>query len=271
MSAADARVECDDPATRRIRENTPCLRVVSAHHPGMRRILALLTLLLPGCGLLPRATPVPVTSLESGKADGREMVVFLPGRWSQPEEFEREKFFQIASNRWPEARLVAPDLHLGYYRNRTIARRLHEDVILPARRSGVRTVRIVGISMGGLGALIYHAEYPGQVDELILLSPFLGEEEALQEIEAAGGLKNWQPGPLAENDFSRKLWLNLQENGLQQGRRPKVLLGCGSEDRLAASNRLFAREFLRPADQEWIPGGHDWPIWRPLFERLVTK
>lgn len=235
----------------------------------MQRILALISLiLLPSCAFLPRATPSPVPTLTGGAAKGRELIVFLPGRWSRVEEFEREGFFEIARKRWPQACLVAPDLHLGYYKNQSIARRLHEDVILPARRSGVTQVRIVGISMGGLGALIYDVEYPGNADELILLSPFVGEEEALQEIEAAGTLQNWQPGTIAERDFTRKLWLRLRENrlsGKEKSPTP-ILLGCGTEDRLAPSNRLFAKEFLKPEAQTWIPGNHDWPTWRLLFE-----
>ena len=214
---------------------------------------------------------MPVMTLERGKTDGSDLIVLLPGRWSRVEEFEREGFFEIARKRWPDARVVAPDLHLGYYQNRSVARRLHEDVVLPARRAGVKTLRIVGISMGGLGALIYDAEYPQQVDELILLSPFLGEEVALKEIESAGGVKNWRPGPVADDDFSRKLWLRLRTNWQQRGNRPLVRLGCGREDRLASSNRLFAREFLKPGEQEWITGDHDWPTWRPLFESLLRK
>lgn len=227
--------------------------------------------MLPSCGLLPRATPTPVPTLANGSASGAELVVFLPGRWSRVEEFEREGFFEIARKRWPDARLVAADLHLGYYKNQSMARRLHEDVILPARRSGVKRVRLVGVSMGGLGALVYDAEYAGQADELILLSPFVGEEDALREIEASGDLMKWRPEPPAKSDFSRKLWLKLRENRLVEGGATKVLLGCGNEDKLAASNRLFAREFLGSNEQEWIPGGHDWPTWRLLFESLIRK
>ena len=238
----------------------------------MKRFLLLFLAMLPSCALLPRATPVPgAERIRAAKANGDELVVFLPGRWSRVEEFEREGFFEIASKRWPDARLVAPDLHLGYYKNQSVARRLARGCHPPARRSGVKHVRIVGISMGGLGALIYDAEYPGQVDELILLSPFLGEEDALREIEASGDLKKWRPGPLAEGDFSRKLWLRLRENRLENDAPTKVLLGCGTEDRLAASNRLFAREFLKADAQEWIAGGHDWPTWRLLFENLTEK
>lgn len=228
-------------------------------------------MLLPSCGVLPRSTPAPVPLLEAGKRDGRELVVFLPGRWSRVEEFEREGFFKIAAERWPEARLVAADLHLGYYKNRSMAERLHEDVIRPARAAGVRRVRVVGISMGGLGALIYDAEHPGGADELILLSPFLGEEEALREIERAGGVRGWRPGPVGERDFSRKLWLSLRHRWIDQGRRPPVLLGCGNGDRLAASNRMFARDFLKPGEVSWREGGHDWETWRELFRELSRR
>lgn len=237
----------------------------------MKGWFLLLLAMLPSCALIPRPTPAPVQTQSGGKVNGDELVVFMPGRWSRVEEFEHEGFFEIARKRWPQARLIAADLHLGCYKNQTVARRLQEDVILPARRSGVKHVRVVGISMGGLGALIHDAEYPGQVDELILLSPFLGEEEALREIEATGDLKNWRPGPLAEGDFTRKLWLQLRENKPARDAPTKVLLGCGTEDQLARSNRLFAKEFLKPGEQRWIPGGHDWPTWRALFECLSEK
>ncbi len=237
----------------------------------MKRIFALFLAALPSCGLLPRSTPVPVKTLQSGKPDATELIVFLPGRWSRVEEFEREGFFGIARQRWPDARLVAPDLHLGYYQNRSMARRLHEDVIRPARIGGVKKVTLVGISMGGLGALIYDTEFPGQANRIILLSPFLGDEPAIQEIESAGGLRNWRPGPIAESDFSRKLWVSLKQNRLENAKGAPILLGCANEDRLASSNRLFAREFLEPGDQKWITGAHDWPTWRALFQDLTSR
>ncbi len=85
----------------------------------MNRLFAL----VPSCGLLPRATPVP--TLANGNPEGTELIVFILGRWSRVAEFECEGFFEIARKRWPNARLVAPDLHLGYYKNRSITRRLH--------------------------------------------------------------------------------------------------------------------------------------------------
>lgn len=82
----------------------------------MKGLLIVLSALLPSCAYLPRAPQVPIATLERGVAESRELVVFLPGRWSTLGEFEREGFFEIAAEKWPSARLVAADLHLGYYK-----------------------------------------------------------------------------------------------------------------------------------------------------------
>jgi pimeloyl-ACP methyl ester carboxylesterase len=237
----------------------------------MKRFLLLLLALLPSCAYIPRPTSTPVRKQLSGNGSGDEMVVFLPGRWSLAEEFEREGILEIARKKWPDARLVAPDLHIGYYKNQTMTRRLHEDVIQPARQSGVKTIRLVGVSMGGMGALVYDLEHPGEIAEIHLLSPYLGEEEALAEISAADGLAKWNPGTPRAEDFSRRLWVDLRTKWLEKGDHPTVHLGCGTEDRLASSNRMFAKEFLNESDQTWIAGGHDWPTWRSLFEGMAGK
>ncbi len=227
----------------------------------------MLSALLVSCAYLPREAKVPVPVLEQGVSESEELVVMLPGRYSSIGEFRREGFLDIAAERWPGARLVVADLHLGYYENQTMVERLHKDVILPMRRSGVKTIRLVGISMGGMGALIYEIEHPGIIDEIILLSPYLGEDYALDEIRAAGGLENWQPEAIAPGDFSRRLWVGLKSVWKDSGDMPDVFLGCGTEDRLAGASRLFAREFLGNSDQLWIPGAHDWETWRKLFRK----
>ncbi len=186
----------------------------------MSRLLLLLLAALPSCAYIPRPASVPVKTIISGDPASSELIVFLPGRWSLPTEFEREGFFEIARKKWPLARLAVPDLHLGYYKNESMPRRLHEDVILPARKSGITAVRLIGVSMGGLGALIYDIEHPGQVDEIYLLAPFLGQEEVLLEIRASGGLEKWQPGKIAEKDFSRRLWMGLREKWMDEGQTP---------------------------------------------------
>lgn len=237
----------------------------------MKLLLLLLCAALPSCAYIPRPASIPVKTLSSGDPASKDLIVFLPGRWSLPKEFEREGLQNIAKAKWPEARFVIPDLHLGYYEENSMATRLHQDVILPARKVGVETVRFVGVSMGGLGSLIYDIEHPGEVDEIYLLAPFLGEEDVIAEITAAGSLEKWKPTELGEKDFSRKLWLKLREKRKGKDKLPTIHLGTGTEDRLARSSRLFASEFLSEKDQTWILGAHDWETWRELFEQMTAK
>lgn len=237
----------------------------------MKRLLLLLLSILPSCAYLPRPAHIPVRTLSAGNPAGKELVIFLPGRWSLVSEFEREGLFQIAEEKWPDASLIAPDLHLSYYKNQTASQRLHQDIILPARQSGVEKIRLVGVSMGGLGALIYDIEHPGVIDEIYLLAPFLGTEEVIAEITSAGSLRKWNPGEVPQKDFSRRLWLGLREKWLGQGNRPTIYLGCSTEDRLAPSSRLLAREFLHESKTTWLPGGHDWPEWRSLFAKMLVE
>lgn len=228
--------------------------------------------MLSSCLWIPRQpeTPVRVISSEpSGKP--RQLVVMLPGRWSRPEEFQQEGLMQLARDHWPQARIVAPNLHLGYYTNRVIVDRLHHDVILPAKRDGVKEIIVVGVSMGGLGALIYDLEHPGIIDRMILLSPFVGDEKVVSEIDTAGGVRSWKPGPIEEKDFSRKLWMGLKREWLGQRQRPEVVLACGDKDRLFPSNERFASDFLKPREVIQLPGDHDWPTWRTAFSMALEK
>lgn len=194
-------------------------------------------------------------------------MILLPGRHSLPSEFEREGFIDLLRDARPSAQIVVPDLHIGYYRNRSMAERLHEDIIAPAKKAGVRRITLVGISMGGLGAMLYELEYPGNVDELILLSPFLGDESVIADISAQGGLPGWKPEGKEPDRFSRKLWLGIRDRWLPRKDRPIVRLGCGESDRLASTTRLAAAE-LDPAKTVWLAGDHDWATWNALMRRL---
>lgn len=232
----------------------------------------LMASLLSSCLWIPQKPVTPVRTLSdepSGKA--RQLVVMLPGRWSRPEEFHKEGLMEMARKHWPQARIVAPDLHLGYYMNRVMVDRLHEDVILPAEREGIREIIVVGVSMGGLGALIYDLEHPGKIDRMILLSPFVGDEEAIREVDAAGGVRSWKPGEIEKKDFSRKLWLGLKSDWLGQRKRPEIILACGDKDRLRASNERFSKDFLKASEVISLPGDHDWPTWRAAFGKMLGR
>jgi pimeloyl-ACP methyl ester carboxylesterase len=233
------------------------------------RVSLLLLTLLAGCARL-RPTPVPIPTLRyPGTGPARTLVVLLPGRYDRPEDFGRYEFPEIAARAGIQADMVAVDAHLGYYYKRTIVERLREDVIAPARQRYDR-IWLVGISLGGTGSLLYAAEHPEDVAGILLLAPYLGEDELISQVAAAGGLQSWKaPQPLAPDDFQRHLWVFLQGATRPPARIP-IYLGWGKNDSFARANGLLAKE-LPPERVFTAPGGHDWKAWTALWREFVSQ
>lgn len=231
---------------------------------------------VPGCGWLPRepAAPVPVRRFASACGDPvTTLLVLLPGRGMTMGELEREGFVEAVRAQQLAVDLVLVDAHLAYYKNQTVVQRLHDDVIARARAEGYRQVWLAGISLGGLGALIYADEHPQDVAGTLLLAPYLGEPEATREVAAAGGLLHWPApvGPLPDTAFDRRLWRSLQTR-LRAGRTgdSPVFLGYGLQDRLSPSHALLAAA-LPPGHVFTAAGGHDWNPWLGLWQRLLAS
>jgi pimeloyl-ACP methyl ester carboxylesterase len=245
----------------------------------IRRIAWLLVtvpLLLCACALnRPAVAPVP-TMAQARRADGRAstLIVFLPGRRSQLGDFERNGFFDTARERGLDADLIETDLHLGYYENGTYARRLRDDVVAPARDAGYRRIWLVGISLGGSGAIGFAREHPEAVAGLVLLSPFLGPPEMLDQIRDSGGLEAWSPDPTADPGsfkwFIEQNWDFLKRETATAGRPPSLYLGYGRDEPMAPSLDLLAGRL--PADRVFrVPGGHRWNTWRALWTEILSR
>jgi pimeloyl-ACP methyl ester carboxylesterase len=217
-----------------------------------------------GCARL-RPAPVPMRTI--ALQQGSEfpcLLVLLPGRRDRPEDFARYDFAGIAARAGIRADLVAVDAHLGYYYRQTIVDRLREDVIAPARKRYDR-IWLAGISLGGTGSILYTNEHPGDVDGIVLLAPFLGEEPVIDEVAAAGGLRGWKaPESLPPSDFQRRMWSWLARS---RGKIP-LYLGFGTEDGFARANGLLGDAL--PSERVFtVDGGHDWKAWQALWEKAA--
>jgi len=193
------------------------------------------------------------------------LMVLLPGRHDSAADFEKHGFVQTARRSGAPVDLVAADAQYGYYVARTLGQRLAEDVLGPARDRGYRSLWFAGISMGGFGALIYAEQHPNEVEGLLAIAPFLGDDDLIKEIEQAGGLAKWKttakdiPG-----DYLRQLWLWLGHCIPQAQGCPRIFLGFGQNDRFVRAERLLAA--VLPADQVVeVPGDHDWEPWEKVF------
>lgn len=224
-----------------------------------------------GCGLFYRA-PKPVATISYPSADASSrLLILLPGRGDRAHSFADAGVIDIARKAVPRVDVVTVDATLGYYIHRNLSERLGVDVVGPAHAHGYRSIWLAGISMGGLGAALFAQRHPSEVAGILLVAPFLGDEPILSEIEAAGGLRRWQPPPPSDpDDYQRELWRWLASCARTPASCPRILLGFGSSDRFVRAHRLLAAAL--PADDVVeVPGGHDWPQWRALFAALLPR
>jgi hypothetical protein len=254
-----------------------------------RRLLGGLALLpvaaLAGC-LRPPKRPVE-PAIRHLRLEGRPgqpgrgtLVLMLPGIASPPEEFVEAGFPAALAARAPGAEVRLLDSHYAYYEDRSILARLLAEQVLPARSQGFERIWLVGISLGGLGSLGLLADAEagpaggGRLAGVVALAPYLGTAGLAREIAAAGGPVAWAATPASTQPetgqprppLERRIWRHL---ATRPGGAP-VHLGFGTGDRFAHSHRLLAP--LLPADHVATrPGGHDWPVWRALWDDWLAR
>ncbi len=196
-------------------------------------------------------------------------MVLLPGIGDQPEVFFEEGFVQAVHERNIEADLVAVRAHWGYYEKHVIVERLHQDVVVPARARGYKNIWLVGISLGGWGALQYVRRHQADVVGMLLLAPFLGNRKIFAEVQAAGGLDAWHPDLSDPWDEQRLVMAWLRD--FKQTQSPlKCFLSYGANDRFAKPLSLYAAR-LPQQHVDVIPGAHDWRTWLRLWHRFLQR
>ena len=203
------------------------------------------------------------------KAACETLIVMLPGAYDTPADFVTHGFVETLRARHIAADMLMVDTHVAYYTSASVVERLQQDVVLPARMRGYRHVWLVGISLGGYGSLLYSKQYGEQIAGLFLMAPFLGNRSLIAEVRKTG-LTEWDAGEGVEIDDERKLWSWLQGYAGMFVPRPPLYLGYGSSDRFTGSNRLI--EAVLPPDRIFTTdGGHEWPVWRVLWEAFLDS
>lgn len=202
-----------------------------------------------------------------GASPGRCLVVLLPGRRDKLGDYAAHGFPKMAREAGVSADWLEVDAHLAYYADETITKRLRDDVIEPARARGADRIWIVGISMGGLGGLLYAREHP-EIRGVIALAPFLGDTEP-GLVSRAGGLSRYVPGPRRQvADYERELWGWLKDFAARGAAPPTVYLGWGESDDLAPADRLLGEAL--PAGRVFTARGkHDWGTWTDLWREVL--
>jgi S-formylglutathione hydrolase FrmB len=195
------------------------------------------------------------------------LIALLSGTYSQPEDFIREGFPAAIAQHGIQAELALAEVRAAWFADSTIVERIHEQVVLPARARGRSRIWLAGISLGALACLCYAARHSGEIEGVVLISPYPATREVLREMEEAGGLGAWKPVIPPGGDLEREAWLWLADRGAAS---PAVHCYFGSSDRFAPGQRLMAST-LAPDHVRELAGGHDWPAWRQFWDEFLQR
>ncbi|KGI78096.1 alpha/beta hydrolase [Oleiagrimonas soli] len=240
------------------------------------RMLAALTaaFLLGGCAAGGDITrPIPTAYIPAPQPAHR-LVVMLPGRGDDLAGLQRHRIAALIQQQWPDADVILTGLTMPFYLQGRAPQRLHDEVIAPAlAQHPHRQLWLMGISLGGMGALLYDRAYPKQAHGLLLLSPYLGDRAIRHEIQHAGGLAHWQPGPpqpLTSATFQRELWRYLQDWIDRPQRARTTWIAYGASERFRTSIALLTP--VLPGDHVLErPGHHNWTLWTPAARQLLER
>lgn len=214
----------------------------------------------------PRATQVPMRSSQvrahAGERSGTA-VILLPGHGDAPDVFVRHGF--VAELEAAGVDVILADAHSGYYAEKTTEQRLWADVVAPAVAEGYARIWLVGISMGGMGALWTASMHPDAIDGVVLLAPYLGRRRTIRQLEEVG-IEAWEP-PAGQLAWDLEIWRWLKQASVT--RNPPIYLGYGEAD--GDRGRALLGKLLPPEHVFTQRGGHDWNTWTVLWHVMAPK
>jgi pimeloyl-ACP methyl ester carboxylesterase len=232
----------------------------------LTRALVLVVLCLTSACAKEVQTPIPTAAYPGASEPARTLVVMLPGRGDRVGDFDAHGFITAMRDSGMNVDMLEVDAHMGYYQSRTLLPRMEQDVLAP-NRDKYDEIWLVGISLGGLGAVLTARTYPDDIDGIILIAPYLGPRRAVKKISKAGGLERWQPpAEVDEANWAIENW-RLLENASAAG-KPAIYLMYGEDDFGVRAHSLLAAA-LPPSHVRTTAGGHAWTVWEALWLELM--
>lgn len=204
-------------------------------------------------------------------ADGeRILLLMLPGAKNTPQQLVDNGFIRALRERELPVDVLALDAHVDLYLEHADIERVLHGTLDEIRAQGYRRIWLLGISLGGSGAMICATQRPTEIEQVFLLAPFLGTRGLIAEVVAAGGLQQWRAGEITARDHERALLDQIRQAPIQGDDFPVMYLGYGHEDRYGAASILLAARLL-PQHVLKVDGGHDWDTWSALWGKLLDR
>lgn len=196
------------------------------------------------------------------------LLIMLPGAKITPQQMVENGLISTLRVYNLAVDVLVLDAHADLYFERNEIEGLLHQTMDDVRAHGYKRIWLLGISLGGTGAMICSSQHPKEIEGVLLLAPFLGTRGLVAEVDAAGGLQKWQAGNIDSRDQERELLEKIRIDVFDTHLIPPLFLGYGSEDRYRGSSMMLAA-FLPSHRVTTISGGHDWETWKVLWQNLL--
>jgi pimeloyl-ACP methyl ester carboxylesterase len=195
----------------------------------------------------------------------RILLLMLPGAGARVGDFAAHGLVADVQARNPGIDIIAVEPAMELYLDGSVAAALHEQIVQPA---GYRRIWLLGISLGGAGALLYAGAHSSEVEGVLLLAPFLGTQGTISALAGTGGITgSLDLGISTAPEQALLGWLRTYAASGQQV--PPIYLAFGKNDRFSRGHRMLAA-LLPPERVIMRPGGHDWACWRRLLRQMLA-
>ena len=204
----------------------------------------------------------------SGMTGKRSLVVLFPTMGGKGSHYETQGFLDEVWERDFEASMEVLDVKPSLYLGSRIVELVKTEVIEPAKAEGYKEIYLIGISLGGHGALLYATTHPEDIDGIVVLAPFISGDLVSEAIEEAGGLDTWEDCPFLGWEYACNVWKSLQVYVSDSENQKKIVLGFGREVKFVDQFRVRA-DVLLPEQVFTVPGGPDWETGKNLVVKTA--
>lgn len=227
--------------------------------------------------------------------DALPLVVFLHGGGDSHDAFDRHGISRrldeaIDAGRVPPAVILLPNGDFGFWLNWHDGSRRYEDWVveelMPLVASDYGTsscpehCHVMGVSMGGAGALMFAHHRPDRFSTVTAISGPVMDTDGMVRFASDRLLSIFIPmhrifGPLDDRERIERNDLFLRWTSPEATRLSSIVLAWGTRDRepIVRGSRAFSRHLREheiPHEAWEYEGGHAWVAWAPIIERALA-
>lgn len=207
-----------------------------------------------------------LTDLYQHQQPAPALLIMLPGAYGVPEDFVAHGFVSALREQQLPINIAMLEFPFSQVADDSLLAEIQIQLVQPALAAG-QAIWLTGISIGGYLAMAYAERYPNQITGMFLMAPYPGNRMTTNEITAAGGLINWSPEASEIIDTEHRIWRWLKESASLS---TPIHLGIGQDDRFYAGQNMMAAA-LTPSHVDSIVGGHEWAVWRQLWQNFLDR